>query len=178
MPPQEDSFARGAADEYAAITRIVSEYDGRLVTIKSWSITLSLASIGLGFQQQHYALFAIGAVTGVCFWVIEAIAKRHQVRYYPRMRQLEVWSAASTDLMIGDQHVSAPRIDWAWTAAGRDDPAAALNEVPRELTSNEIRRMRQHTLWLPHVFLPSLLAVVGGLLLFVLAAAGAMDIPL
>ena len=141
-------------------------------------MTLSLASIGLGFQQQHYALFAIGAVTGICFWLIEAIAKGHQVRYYPRMRQLEVWSAAATDLLIADQRVSAPRIDWAWTAAGRADPAAALNESPRELTSSEIERMRRQTFWLPHVFLPSLLAAAGGLLLFILAAAGAIDLPL
>ena len=131
----DETFRRSVADEYAALTRIVSEYDGRLVTIKSWSVTLSLASIGLGFQQQHYSLFALGAATGICFWLIEANSKRHQVRYYPRMRQIEAWSAISTDLVIGDQRMSAPRIDWAWTAAGKADPEAALRETPREMTS-------------------------------------------
>jgi hypothetical protein len=119
----------------------------------------------------------VGAVTGICFWLIEAMSKRHQVRYYPRMRQIEAWSAAATGLMIGDQRVSAPRIDWAWTAAGRGDPEAALREMPREMTSDEIRRMRRHVLWLPHVFMPSLLAVAGGVCLVILAAAGALDMP-
>jgi len=172
------AFQRSVADEYAALTWIVSEYDGRLVTIKSWSVTLSLASIGLGFQQQHYSLFAVGAVSGICFWLIESMSKRHQVRYYPRMRQIEAWSATATNLMIGDQRVSAPRIDSAWTAAGRADPEAALRETPREMTSEEIRRMRRHVLWLPHVFMPSLIAVVGGVGLLIAAAAGAFDMPL
>ncbi|MEZ0449939.1 hypothetical protein [Cellulomonas sp. ICMP 17802] len=174
---QDASFATALAAEYAALVRTVSEFDGRLLTVKSWSVTLSLAGIGLGFQQQHYALFALAAATGAAFWLIEAMTKRHQVRYYPRMRQIEAWSAAA-DLRLGDLPVSAPRIDWAWTAAGRDDPARALAEPPREMTSAEIRRMRRHVAWLPHVFVPSAFAVVLGVLLTVLAAVGTLDVPL
>ena len=171
-------FSDDLAAEYATLARTVSEYDGRLVTIKSWSVTLSLASIGLGFQQQHYALFAVAAGSGVCFWLIEAMAKRHQVRYYPRMRQIEAWSASSAAVQIAGDSVSAPRLDWAWTAAGRRDPASALREPPREMTSAEIERMRANTMWLPHVMLPSLLAAGAGLVLTVAAAAGWLDIPL
>lgn len=176
---QDATFQTALAAEYAALVRTVSEFDGRLLTVKSWSVTLSLAGIGLGFQQQHYALFALAAATGAAFWLIEAMTKRHQVRYYPRMRQIEAWSAAAgNDLRIGDVPVSAPRIDAAWTAAGRADPAAALAEPPREMTSDEIRRMRRHVAWLPHVFVPSAFAVVLGLALTVLAATGALDVPL
>ncbi|WP_421741790.1 hypothetical protein [Cellulomonas sp.] len=175
---QDASFSAALAAEYAALVRTVSEFDGRLLTVKSWSVTLSLAGIGLGFQQQHFALFALAAATGAAFWLIEAMTKRHQVRYYPRMRQIESWSAAMSEARLGGVPVSAPRIDAAWTAAGRHDPAAALSEPPREMTSDEIRRMRRHTAWLPHVFVPSAFAVVLGLVLTVVAAAGGLDVPL
>lgn len=175
---QDAPFQTALAAEYAALVRTVSEFDGRLLTVKSWSVTLSLAGLGLGFQQQHYALFALAAATGAAFWLIEAMTKRHQVRYYPRMRQIEAWSAAGSDLRLGDVPVSAPRIDAAWTAAGRADPAAALRERPRELTSDEIRRLRRHVALLPHVFVPSAFAVVLGLVLTALAATGVLDVPL
>ncbi|WP_456846783.1 hypothetical protein [Cellulomonas sp. P5_C6] len=177
-PAQDGTFQTALAAEYAALVRTVSDFDGRLLTVKSWSVTLSLAGLGLGFQQQHYALFALAAATGAAFWLIEAMTKRHQVRYYPRMRQIEAWSASWTDLRLQGVPVSAPRIDAAWTAAGRSDPAAALAEPPREMTSEEIRRMRRHTAWLPHVFVPSAFAVVVGIALTLLAAGGALDIPL
>lgn len=177
-PAQDGTFQTALAAEYAALVRTVSEFDGRMLTVKSWSVTLSLAALGLGFQQQHYALFALGAATGAAFWFIEAMTKRHQVRYYPRMRQIEAWSASWSDLSLGGVPVSAPRIDAAWAAAGRRDPAAALAEPPREMTSDEIRRMRRQTAWLPHVFVPSAVAVLIGIVLTLLAAGGALDIPL
>ena len=173
-----DRFHASLGDEYSAITRIVSEFDGRLIVIKGWSVTLSLALIGLAFQQDHAALFALAAVTGVCFWTIESLIKRHQVRYYPRMRQIEAWSAATAGMVVDGIPASAPRIDAAWTAAGRRAPASALRATPREMTDEEIARMRRSTFWLPHVFLPSALAVALGLVLSLLAAAGILDIPL
>ena len=46
-----------------------SSYDGWLLIVKGWSVTLSLAALGLGFQQRHYALFFLAAVTGAAFLV-------------------------------------------------------------------------------------------------------------
>lgn len=175
---QDATFQAALTAEYAALVRTVAEFDGRLLTVKSWSVTLSLAGIGLGFQQEHYALFALAAATGAAFWLIEAMTKQHQVRYYPRMRQIEAWSAAWSDLRLGDVPVSAPRIDAAWTAAGQPDPAGALAEPPREMDSDEIRRLRRQVALLPHVFMPSAFAVVLGLVLTVLAATGVLDVPL
>ena len=56
--------------EYYAILNVVSSYDGWLLIVKGWSVTLSLAALGLGFQQRHYALFALAAVTGATFWYL------------------------------------------------------------------------------------------------------------
>jgi hypothetical protein len=36
--------------EYYEIVRIVGEFDGRLMTVKGWGVTLSLAALGWGFQ--------------------------------------------------------------------------------------------------------------------------------
>jgi hypothetical protein len=41
------------------------------MVIKGWSATLCLAALGLGFQQGHYALFALAAGTGLAFWYLE-----------------------------------------------------------------------------------------------------------
>ena len=51
--------------EYYAILDVVSSYDGWLLIVKGWSVTLSLAALGLRFQQRHYALFFLAAVTGL-----------------------------------------------------------------------------------------------------------------
>ena len=45
------------------------------MTVKGWSVTLSLAGLGLGFQQGHYALFALAAATALAFWFIEGQMK-------------------------------------------------------------------------------------------------------
>src|SRR5215469_16671571 len=68
--------------EYYALLNVVSSYDGWLLIVKGWSVTLSLAALGLGFQQKHFALFALAAVTGAAFWVLDALMKGFQYRYY------------------------------------------------------------------------------------------------
>ena len=57
-----DEGRRVAALDALAIGWEVSEYDGRLVTVKSWSVTVSIAALGLGFQQGHAALFVLAAL--------------------------------------------------------------------------------------------------------------------
>jgi hypothetical protein len=76
--------------EYSRLDDIISEFDQRLLTIKGWGVTLSLASLGLGFQQNHYGLFLVAAASGLAFWIVEATTKWHQMRYYPRMRDYRV----------------------------------------------------------------------------------------
>ena len=66
--------------EYYAILNVVSSYDGWLLVVKGWSVTLSLAALGLGFQQRHFALFALAAVTGAGFWFLDRPMKGYQYR--------------------------------------------------------------------------------------------------
>lgn len=76
-------------EEYYRLSAIVDGFDQRLLTIKGWGVTLSLASIGIGFQQDHYGLFLVATHSGLGFWIIEAVTKMHQMRFYPRMGDIE-----------------------------------------------------------------------------------------
>ncbi len=76
--------------EYYAIFETVNDFDKRLMTIKGLGVTLSLAALAGGFQFGHYGLFLVGAISGLAFWLIEGVVKKHQMRFYRRMREIEV----------------------------------------------------------------------------------------
>jgi hypothetical protein len=103
--------------EYFKLIDIVTSFDSRLLTIKGWGVTLSLASLGLGFQQGHYGLFLVAALSGLAFWVVEGTTKNHQRRYYPRMGDIE---EAAFRLYLVEKDggpISSPMIDWGWYVA-------------------------------------------------------------
>lgn len=108
--------------EYYALLDVVSNYDGWLLIVKGWSVTLSLAALGLAFQQRHYALFLLAAVTGAAFWVLDGLMKGYQYRYYVRMREIEYTAYLINPVVVGgeygNQKISAPRIDMTWPFTG------------------------------------------------------------
>ena len=154
--------------EYYALVDAVSGYDGRFMIIKGWSVTLSLASLGLGFQQQHYALFALAAATALGFWFLDVLAKGHQMRYYVRMRDIEVasYELNSVDLP-GLGRVSAPRIDMSWGYRGQEHDWRT--DAPTRRSRDEIRRMLRLPYVMPDVALPHVVAVGLGVGLFLVA---------
>lgn len=168
--------------EYYAILDVVTGFDQRLMTIKGWSVTLSLAALGLGFQQGHYALFALAAVTALGFWYIDVTTKRWQLRFYPRMRDIEVAAYNLNHVALNeiDPHheefqvplgnVSAPRIDMYWAYPKADKPDWRT-DIPWRRTPAEIHQMMRRPFWMPPVMLPHVVAIVLGLLLFAGAAA-------
>lgn len=174
-PPRrsdEDALAASMRSEYELLVKAVSDFDGRLLTIKGWSVTLSLAALVLGFQHDHYALFGLAAVSALGFWSIDALTKVHQMRYYSRMRDIEVASfhLNRVDLPTGLGAFSAPRIDVSWAYTGgvpdwRGDP-------PYRLEPAAVRRMIRRSWHMAHVVLPHGVAVVVGTVLFVLAVTG------
>jgi hypothetical protein len=140
------------------------------MTIKGWSVTISLAALGLAFQQGHYALFALAAGTGLAFWMVEARIKRHQLRYYARMRDIEVTAFQLNNVKLDNGKVlSAPRIDWIWSLPGKRSDPDWRNDPPNERTQAEIRETLRGAPWLGSVMLPHVVAVVLGLVLFFLA---------
>jgi hypothetical protein len=162
--------------EYYSILGVISEYDGRLITIKSWSVTLSLAGLGLGFQQQHYSLFALSAVAALAFWYLDALMKRFQLRYYPRMRDIEYATYFLNHVRcLGElDHVSSPRIDMTWSYRGDPKHGDWRDAVPERRSPEKIRQLLRRPFYMPQVFLPHVIAVVVGFALF---AAAALDAP-
>jgi hypothetical protein len=150
--------------EYYEILKIVGDFDGRLLTVKGWGVTLSLAALSLGFQQSHYGLFLVASLSGLGFWLIEGVMKRHQMRYYFRMREIEVlqYRRITPDAV---KIFSSPRIDSSWSFAGDlyegkqegDDSPVAISGP---------RKSYQFVWCLPNVFLPHVVSVLAGLALF------------
>jgi hypothetical protein len=151
--------------EYFALVEIVSQFDQRLLTVKGWGVTLSLAALGFGFQYRSYGLFLVSAASSLAFWSLEGAIKRHQMRYYPRMRQIEVnrYERGSDD----DRRFSAPRIDWSWAQA--DKVFRKLVEVLNSPPQPSGRSKSYVRAWLfPHVAIPHVITFMLGALLFAL----------
>ena len=165
--------------EYFTIVDRVSSFDERLLTIKGWGVTLSLASLGLGFQQDHYGLFLVAAISGLAFWIVEGTTKFHQMRFYPRMRDIEVAMFDLYRVETPAGPVSSPLLDWSWlTAAQRlrggptqGDPRIP-NRHPDESQRTWFGHVRHSPLWFPHVVFPHLVSVVVGGTLFLIGLLG------
>jgi hypothetical protein len=163
-----DKLRQNLDSEYQALMKVVSNFDARLVTVKGWSVTLSLAGLGLGFQSGHYALFALGILTAISFWTIEANMKRHQMRYYPRMREIEVISYHLNRVRLPEgRDASSPLVDWSWMYPGYE-----LSGIPERLHTEEFVKSSRRAPWVPWVFLPHALAVVVGTILLLLVFTG------
>ena len=160
--------------EYYKIADTVASFDQRLLTIKGWGVTFSLAAIALGFQQNHYGLFLVAAASGVAFWLIEGSTKLQQMRYYPRMGDIEVaaYDLYRTDIEHGP--VSSPLIDWSWYTAWprlRGGHSKGDPRVPRRWEDVNDNPGKSPLLF-AHVALPHLVAAFLGALLFCLGLAG------
>ncbi len=163
--------------EYFRLVDLVRDIDQRLLTMKGWGVTFGLASLGFGFQQDHYGLFLVAAVSAVAFWIVEATTKIHQMRYYPRMGDIEV---AAFHLFRVDSDtagiVSSPLIDWSWYTSstrvlgGQPKGSAQAPEPWPDVST----KSRWRAFWFPHVMFPHVVTITIGLVLFVIGLAGAL----
>ena len=140
LSPRENALREDLGKEYYAILGVITEYDKQLVIVKGWSVTLSLAGLGLGFQQQHYALFALAAASGLAFWYVDGRMKGFQQRYYWRMRDLEVAACQINAVLLDGLGLqSAPRIDLSWGYDGKK-PEPVLERRSAQNVRDLLRR--------------------------------------
>jgi hypothetical protein len=158
--------------EYYEILKIVGDFDGRLMTVKGWGVTLSLAALGWGFQYGHYGLFLVAALSGLAFWLIEGVMKRHQMRYYLRMREIEVLQYQRLTPEEA-KTFSSPRIDSSWSYAGVLYEGKQKGEY-RPVAVSGPRKSYRFAWFFPHVFLPHLVSVLAGLVLFLYGIRGSL----
>lgn len=163
-------FTESLSAEYYRLVGIVSDFDKNLLTVKGWGVTLGLAALAWGFEKQHYGLFLVAALSGVAFWTIEAVMKRHQMRYYVRMREIEVIGAELSQGALQDKkRASSPLIDWSWQEApGVFAKGGRTPLPPVEYGSPNPYTAYAWAAFFPHVFLPHLITALAGGVLFVL----------
>jgi hypothetical protein len=171
--PDLDRLHDDLHSEYAKLADTVTAFDQRLLTIKGWGVTLSLASLGLGFQQDHYGLFLVAAASGLAFWLVEATTKTHQIRYYPRMGDIELIASELFGARTPSGPASSPLIDWGWHTAGPRVRKKDSTDDPRRPRPWDQQSSRPQRPWISaHVAFPHLVAVVMGTILFVLGLMG------
>jgi hypothetical protein len=148
--------------EYFELLHLVADFDQRLLTIKGWGVTFSLATLVLGFQKKHWGLFAVAALSSLSFWTLEGAIKGHQMRYYPRMQEIEVACVAE---------LGGPRIDTSWVEA--ISSSGKIKEQVMTVTSGP-RLGRQYWLrwFLPAVMFPHVLTFLAGFALAWLSYSG------
>ena len=134
------------SNEYFEIVRIVSDFDSRLLTIKGWGVTFSLATLVVALQKRHRGLFLAAIVSSLSFWMLEGAIKGHQMRYYPRMAEIE----AACEHIYG-----GPRIDGSWSDA-------VPEWFPSSTSTDEFKIGWPYWLrwFLPHVMLPHAFTLV------------------
>ena len=176
--------------EYYRLADTVASFDQRLLTVKSWGVTFSPATLALGFQQDHYGLFLVAAAGALGFWLIEGSTKSHQIRYYPRMGDIETLAHELYGEHTMQGTASSPLINWGWqTAAQRiwGERSAWRKALFKSGPGGDQRDPRVPQPWedfnrdpgvnylillWPHVALPHAIAVALGLVLFVLGLIG------
>lgn len=139
--------------EYFYLQGVIEDFDSRAITIKTWSISFSLAGIGGGFASQTKVVFLVASVSALMFWILEAVWKSFQVGYYERASAIESYFSGDGTLAVPFQIGST----WFrhWEGGGN-------------------RSWARMMLW-PHVALPHAVVVLAGLLLFVLSVLGVIE---
>jgi hypothetical protein len=173
-----DELRRELRVEYWKLADTVASFDQRMLTVKGWGVTLSLAALAWGFEKQHYGLFLIAALSSAGFWAIEGLFKRHQMRSYVRMRDIEVtlWEAASEQLPSGAT-ISSPLVDWAWKLANDYYSGKAQGSLPKPDRYGE-RGSYRRTWGFGSIALPHVIAFVAGVSFFMLGIFGCLGMKL
>ena len=154
-----ESFAY--SDEYFALIDIILKFDENLLLVKSWSVTFGLATLALGFKEKVRGLFLVAAISGVCFWIVEAEMKWHQTNYYYRMNQIESFCENNIDK---EQRFNCPKIDWSWNEA-RQLSTPRVDWEGSEVKTRDIE-IRFKKYLLPHVMIPNIVVIVFGMFFF------------
>lgn len=137
-------------DEYLLLQKLYEDFDSRIITIKGWSATIGLVAVGGGFYYTKY-LWLFGAGIGFIFWVLEAIWKSFQYSYASRIQLLE------EAFRSGDIEKIRPfQIYTAWVESFQS--TSYVTAVSGNMA-------------LPLVFIPHIIPVLAGPILFLLDRA-------
>ncbi|MBG6202699.1 hypothetical protein IWQ48_003846 [Labrenzia sp. EL_13] len=132
-------------EEYLQLQKTVEEFDGKALTIKAWSVTLSAAGLVAAYVEEKPVVLLIAASSAIIFWLIEALWKTNQYAFYSRIYQIE------EAFLNGTEDFPAFQIASSWSKS--------WNAGRRE------RKVFQILVW-PHVFLPHIVVAASGMALY------------
>lgn len=89
VDPREQKDLTLLKEEYSQLQDITEKFDGRILTIKQWSITTSMAGIAYGVANDEPLLYLLSAAASCLFWWVEILWKSFQTANYYRLRRIE-----------------------------------------------------------------------------------------
>lgn len=139
-----DEFVK---EEYLHLQKVIENFDQKSLTIKSWSVTVSMAGIVSAFTQRNPYILLLSAGASLLFWIIEGLWKSFQHAHYPRVQTIEQYYKAGRTTA----DFSAPEITCSW-----------INNW------NKGKGKLLRLLWYPHIFLPHALVTLAGVVLWII----------
>ena len=148
---QRAAFLR---DEYLHVQKVIEDFDGRAITIKTWSISFSLVAIVGAFATHASTALLVGSLSSALFWLIEGFWKSFQDAYYERAQSIERFFAGENQELVPFQ--IGPSWYTRWRKGG-------------------YRRLVRIMAW-QHVALPHALILLVGLVLYALHVSGVIRV--
>jgi hypothetical protein len=136
--------------EYLYIQKVIEDFDGRVITIKAWSVSFSLVAFLGAFAVHSDGALLVASASATLFWFLEAYWKRFQFVYYRRCNDIEKYFRGEiTDLC-------PHQIGAAWDADWKNRRFSAVFGI---------------MLW-ANVLIPHAIVAIAGVVLYWLSRAG------
>ena len=78
-------------EEYIMLQKLIDSFDLKSLTIKAWSITISMSGIGAAFISHSSILFILSSLSALIFWILEFGWKKFQYYHFARIYEIENW---------------------------------------------------------------------------------------
>lgn len=136
--------------EYLHLQKVVEDFDGRVVTIKAWSVSFSLVAFLGAFAAHSDGALLVASATAFLFWFLEAYWKQFQFVYYRRCDQIEAHFRGESSLL----HPFQIAVSWQ-----------------EHYRRRKVLKLLRTMFW-PNVCLPHAAIFLVGLILFYLVQIG------
>ena len=130
--------------EYFHLQEVVEEFDSKSLTIKAWSVSLSMTGIGAAYSQDKPIILFFAGISALLFWLIEGLWKTFQYAYYARIKGIENHWAGN------ESEMKPLQIAASWSKSWHE---------------GGVRRLFRILLW-PHVFLPHAVVFLSGVVAY------------
>ena len=133
-------------DEYLMLQHHIEAFDSRVISIKNWSVTVSMAAIAAAFASHTPIILLVSSISSLIFLIIEGIWKTFQATFYPRSNEIEKYFRGEIKEISPFQIGTSVSLEWK---------------------KNSFRIFWKNIRGL-HVFLPHLPIILFGIIIYIL----------